>query len=90
MFEDEMVQLLTPEGERVAHPTYESSLGVEEISAMYRDMVAGDAKLARGQVWCCKCGSTQMVNSGGALRNGWPKCCGETMTIDSPEERAAR
>ena len=39
MFEDEMVQLLTPEGERVAHPTYESSLGVEEISAMYRDMV---------------------------------------------------
>jgi hypothetical protein len=40
---------------------------IPNVDAMYRDMIAGDAKLARGQVWCC----------------------GETMTIDSPEERAA-
>jgi hypothetical protein len=46
-------------------------------------------KLARGQVWCRSCRSTQRVNSGVALRSGWPKCCGYTMTIDPPEEWAA-
>lgn len=43
-------------------------------------------KLARGQVWCRTCRHTERVNSGYALRNGWPKCCGYTMTIDPPEE----
>lgn len=46
-------------------------------------------QLARGRVWCRSCGSTQRVNSNGAMRNGWPKCCGYTMTIDSPEEQVA-
>lgn len=46
-------------------------------------------QLKRGQVWCRHCGSTQKSNSAYALRNGWPKCCGYTMTIDSPEEQAA-
>lgn len=46
-------------------------------------------KLERGQVWCRQCGATMKVNSGNAMRNGWPKCCGYTMTIDSPEEQAA-
>lgn len=46
-------------------------------------------KLSRGQVWCYECGRTQKVNSGYAMRYGWPKCCGYTMSIDSPEERAA-
>jgi len=45
-------------------------------------------KLARGQVWCRTCGSTQRVNSGKALAQGWPKCCGYTMTIDAPGETA--
>lgn len=44
-------------------------------------------QLARGQVWCRSCGSTRRVNSAGAMSNGWPKCCGYTMTIDSPEEQ---
>ena len=43
-------------------------------------------KLRRGQVWCKTCGHPQRVNNG--LVNGWPKCCGYTMTIDSPAERA--
>jgi hypothetical protein len=30
------------------------------------------------------------VNSSTCMAGGWPKCCGYTMTIDSPEERAAR
>ena len=43
--------------------------------------------LSRGQVWCKRCGRSEKVNSANCLRTGWPKCCGETMTIDSPEER---
>ncbi len=43
-------------------------------------------KLARRQVWCRICGATQRVENG--LRDGWPTCCGSTMTIDSPEEQA--
>lgn len=43
--------------------------------------------LKRGLVWCTICGRCIKVNSGGCLSKGWPKCCGYTMTIDSPEER---
>ena len=44
--------------------------------------------MARGKVWCFHCGNTRSVDSAACLRSGWPKCCGETMSIDSPEERA--
>jgi len=47
-------------------------------------------KLARNRVWCTTCGHTQEVDSGVALRNGWPEHCGYTMTIDSPEERSTQ
>lgn len=46
-------------------------------------------QLARGQVWCRTCGSTKRVDAAGAMSKGWPRCCGYTMTIDSPEEQAA-
>ena len=39
MIGEELVQLLTPEGERVANPDYESTLSGEEIFGLYRDMV---------------------------------------------------
>jgi 2-oxoisovalerate dehydrogenase E1 component alpha subunit len=39
MIDEELVQLLTPEGERVAHPDYTSTLSGEQILSMYRDMV---------------------------------------------------
>ena len=35
----ELVQLLTPEGERVHHPDYELDLADEEYRALYRDLV---------------------------------------------------
>jgi len=44
--------------------------------------------IKRGVVWCRTCGRSQRVDSGNCLRIGWPKCCGYTMTIDSPEEQA--
>lgn len=43
--------------------------------------------LERGQVWCRECGNTKRVDTTSALQNGWPKCCGYTMTIDSPDEQ---
>lgn len=55
------------------------------------DKIAADVpQLRRGMVWCTVCGHSERVNGGNALRNGWPKHCGYTMTIDSPEERASR
>jgi 2-oxoisovalerate dehydrogenase E1 component subunit alpha len=35
----ELVQLLTPEGERVEHPTYSVDLSAEEYRSLYRDLV---------------------------------------------------
>ena len=51
--------------------------------------VSAVPQLARGCVWCRTCGRMQRVDSVQALGRGWPKCCGYTMTIDSPEEQAA-
>jgi hypothetical protein len=51
------------------------------------DVVDTVPQLARGRVWCHECGHTEPVNSRECLRSGWPKCCGYTMSIDSPAER---
>jgi pyruvate dehydrogenase E1 component alpha subunit len=39
MIGEELIQLVTPEGERVSNPDYESTLSGEAIFGMYRDMV---------------------------------------------------
>jgi hypothetical protein len=53
--------------------------------------IAAIPQIARGQVWCTKCGHTERANGARAtLGGGWPKCCGYTMTIDSPAERDSR
>src|SRR5487761_2531329 len=39
MIDEELVQLLSPEGQRVHHPEYESTLGQGEAVGLYRDMV---------------------------------------------------
>jgi len=38
MIDEELVQLLSPEGERVEHPEYQSTLSGDEIFGLYRDM----------------------------------------------------
>jgi hypothetical protein len=48
---------------------------------------SGLDRLKRGQVWCFRCGNTMMVKPAECLDSGWPECCDETMSIDSPEER---
>ena len=37
--EPDMVQLLTPEGQRVEHPDYSLDITDDEIQALYRDLV---------------------------------------------------
>lgn len=54
---------------------------------LYDKMANSHPSLQRGMVWCAACGRSQRVNSAETLRDGWPKCCGYTMTIDSPERR---
>ncbi len=54
---------------------------------LYENLATCHPSLSRGQVWCKECGRTQKVDSGQCMQTGWPKCCGYTMTVDSPEER---
>ena len=52
----------------------------------------GIPQIERGMVWCTTCGAEKRVDGLATLNGqngGWPKCCGYTMTIDSPDERAA-
>jgi hypothetical protein len=55
---------------------------------MYKGMAESVPQLRRNRVWCLACGRTEVIDSAECLRSGWPKCHG-TMSIDSPEERAA-
>jgi hypothetical protein len=57
------------------------------IRALSVESVGAVPQLQRGRVWCRKCGFTMTVDSALCLQIGWPKCHGETMTIDSPEEQ---
>jgi len=56
----------------------------------YQKVVNGVPRLQRCVVWCKRCGRSELVNSARCLRSGWPECCGETMTIDSPSEREVK
>lgn len=67
----------------------EKSAFLTSLAGVHARLATVHPSLARGQVWCRTCGSSRGVNTAGALRNGWPKCCGYTMTIDSPEESRA-
>tara|TARA_R110000782_G_scaffold51433_2_gene110833 strand:+ start:569 stop:748 length:180 start_codon:yes stop_codon:yes gene_type:complete len=58
------------------------------MRGLHQILAASHAKLRRGQIWCRKCGAARRVDSAEAMRSGWPKCCGHTMTIDAPAERA--
>ena len=55
--------------------------------SIYNRITEQVPQLQRGQVWCYRCGRTEKVDSADCLRNGWPKCCEGTMSIDSPSER---
>lgn len=51
----------------------------------YQKLAESHPSLERGMVWCRTCRRSEKVDSAHCLRNGWPKCCGYTMTIDHPD-----
>lgn len=53
----------------------------------HKRVADGIPQIKRGKVWCKRCGRSEQVNGAQALCHGWPECCGETMTIDSPTEQ---
>ncbi|MFF8384194.1 pyruvate dehydrogenase (acetyl-transferring) E1 component subunit alpha [Streptomyces kanasensis] len=77
--EPPLVQLLTPEGERVQHPEYDVDLGPEELRGLYRDMVMtrrfdGEATALQRQgelgLWASLLGQeAAQIGSGRALRD---------------------
>lgn len=76
----ELVQLLTPEGERVEHPDYALELTDEEYRSLYRDLVLvrrvdieATALQRQGElgIWAALLGQeAAQVGSGRALRPG--------------------
>ena len=50
----------------------------------YQKLADEIPQIKRGKVWCRQCGREQDVSGANCLQNGWPKCCGYTMTIDHP------
>lgn len=59
---------------------------VRRTGSLHDKLAASHPSLQRGQVWCRECGYTETVSAAHALKHGWPKHCGATMTIDSPED----
>lgn len=52
---------------------------------LYTEIAEKVPQIARGKVWCRTCRREENVDGVQALRRGWPKCCGYTMTIDHPD-----
>lgn len=57
------------------------------MSNIHKALSTRHPKLFRGKVWCKICGRSQRVSASRCFAYGWPKCCGQTMTIDSPSEQ---
>jgi len=60
-----------------------------QLAASFQGVADSIPQLKRGKLWCFICGRVSTFQTGGCLQRGWEKCCGETMSIDSPEEREA-
>lgn len=56
---------------------------------MYEEMAEVTMRKAGGNlVYCRECGAVQIADHRLCLREGWPKCCGYTMTIDPPHPKS--
>jgi len=60
---------------------------LSDIDGLYGRIVNENISLQIGLVYCQKCGRVIQVDSAECLRKGWPKCCGETMSLKMSEIR---
>jgi hypothetical protein len=56
---------------------------------LYDEITRSHPSLIRGRVWCTRCTAWKDIDAAKCLKEGWPRCHGATMTIDSPPERKA-
>lgn len=61
-------------------------MNLQKLMNIHETIAASDPALRRGQVWCKTCGRIETVDGAECLRSGWPKCCGATMSLGSPED----
>jgi hypothetical protein len=50
--------------------------------SIYDKIVEDVPALQKGIVYCHTCKATLKVDSAACLAKGWPKCCGQTMSLD--------
>lgn len=64
---------LTPEFKRM----------VKKSADLHESMAQCNPSLEMGIVYCKKCKRVIKTDAAECLRSGWPKCCGETMSLKS-------
>ncbi len=52
--------------------------------SLYDTIAASHPSLLNGKVWCTRCRRMRTVDAAKCLRDGWPKCCGATVSIGEP------
>lgn len=53
--------------------------------SLYDTIAQSHPSLMSGLVWCSRCRKSRTVDAARCLREGWPKCCSATMSIDMPK-----
>lgn len=48
---------------------------------LYETIAASHPSLLNGKVICSRCAKTRVVEAARCLRDGWPKCCGATVSL---------
>jgi hypothetical protein len=52
---------------------------------LYEEIARSHPSLFEGKVYCARCGKPRQVDAAKCLRDGWPKCCGATVSLASTE-----
>lgn len=48
---------------------------------LYEEIARSHPSLLNGKVFCGRCGKPRQVDAARCLRDGWPKCCGATVSL---------
>lgn len=48
---------------------------------LYEEIARSHPSLLNGKVICSRCSKTRLVDAAKCLRDGWPKCCGATVSL---------
>ena len=54
--------------------------------SLYDTIAKSHPSLIGGLVRCSRCGKSRTVDAARCLHEGWPKCCGGTMTLQDAKK----